>query len=251
MLAKLLRVAERTKAVVLRRYEEGGGDVVVRRGDVDVTKAADAEAEEAALRALREEFPEGALVIAEESGEVRWGDERHVIYLDPLDGSENFFAGIPLFAVALAGGRYKSGDLADLEVAVIALPKTDEVFTASAEGVFLNGSPLPITDGSSVALVELGRDYPQIQLEIPRVLGLKARSLGCATYSALLAALGRVALFLDLRYRLGVWDVAPALVFGRHNKKFKAYVRTKGLRVSVVAGESSLADIAAARAGLA
>lgn len=241
MIGRLYKVAERAAAAVMKRYREGGGEAVVRRGDVDVTRLADQEAEEAALSALREEFPEGAYVVSEESGVARWGDERYLILVDPLDGSENFFAKVPLFAVAVAGGVYRKGTLEDVKEAVLYLPATGDVYAVDGGEVRLNGASLsPVQSPRGVALVELGAKFPREHVEIPQALGLKIRSLGCATYSAFLAALGYVDLFIDLRRRLGPWDVAPALAAGLHNPAFQAWLAdgyALDRRVAVIAGK--------------
>jgi len=164
-----------------------------------------------------------------------------------LDGSENFAAGIPLFAVAVAGGKYRRGDLEDLTAMALKLPASGDLFTAEVgAGAMHNGAPVrPPGEGPCLALVELGSSFPPASVDAPRALGCKIRSIGCATLGVLYAALGRAALFLDLRFRLGVWDVAPGLVAGRLWPEFKAVVTRHGERrnrVSIVAGRGGLVD---------
>jgi myo-inositol-1(or 4)-monophosphatase len=78
--------------------------------------------------------------------------------LDPLDGTSNFAAGIPLFAVSLA--LFQQGEV------VLALtydPVRDEMFSAQrGQGAWLNGRPLRCQSsgfrlGNAVAIVDFKR----------------------------------------------------------------------------------------------
>lgn len=82
------------------------------------TEAADRAAEEAALAEL---LPLGLPIVSEEAGLVgaeRVDPDGLWISLDPLDGSRNFVAGYPPYAVAIGlieGGRARAGFVCDLD----------------------------------------------------------------------------------------------------------------------------------------
>ena len=78
-------------------YQDGTSEVT--HSSVDAKSTADAGAEERMLAVLEESFPEHT-VDAEESG-VHPGDDRYRWVVDPLDGTNNFEAGLPTFASAV------------------------------------------------------------------------------------------------------------------------------------------------------
>jgi len=82
------------------------------------TEAADRAAEDAALEAL---FPLGLPIVSEEAGLVgadRVDPDQPWISLDPLDGSRNFVAGYPPYAIAIGlvrSGKPLAGFVCDLD----------------------------------------------------------------------------------------------------------------------------------------
>lgn len=128
--------------------------------------------------------------------------------LDPLDGTSNFVAALPLFAVSLAlieGGRVTLGVVYD--------PTRDESFAATAGGgASLNGQPLFPRHGAPalercVALVDLKRLSAPLAARLgTRPPYASQRNLGaCALEWAWLAA-GRGHVYLHGGMRL--WDYA-------------------------------------------
>lgn len=108
-------------AELRRRYRAGDAD-----GDYtahDVKADADEAAEARMLPVVRRAFPEHA-IFAEEAGEFD-GSEPYRWILDPLDGTNNFAAGLPTFACSAA--VLASGEPA---VAALTLPATGETYLA-------------------------------------------------------------------------------------------------------------------------
>jgi myo-inositol-1(or 4)-monophosphatase len=95
------RDAARAASEVLRRHYEQGTDEW-RKGDDEPVTAADLEADEVIAARLRAEFP-GDAVLSEERADdaARLGSAR-VWIVDPLDGTREFLARIPEFAVSIA-----------------------------------------------------------------------------------------------------------------------------------------------------
>jgi len=128
--------------------------------------------------------------------------------LDPLDGTTNFAAGLPYFAVSLAlidQGRAQAGLVYD--------PQRSECFRARrGEGAWLNGAPLRIARAPDrlrdcVALVDMKR--------LPVVLGGRLasaapyrsqRSFGAVALDWCWLAAGRCHIYLHGRQNL--WDYA-------------------------------------------
>jgi len=216
VLGRLEAIAAKASWILWSNFKDRRGlEVVARRGD-DVTRAVDAQMEEYIYSALRGAF-EGGVLIAEEGGVYRWGDERYVFVLDPLDGSLNYSLGIPVFTISIAAGHNRTGKLDDLEYAVLAVPPTGEVYSLGpGSPPTKNGTLLKRSERSmNVAFVAMGESVPPEVYSLISSMGLKGRSLGCSSYELLLTGLGAAVGFADLRGKLRVLDVAAALLLGK------------------------------------
>lgn len=105
------------------------------------------EADQATETALRSEigssFPDHA-VLGEEEGST--GDGSHRWILDPIDGTKNYAAGIPIWATLIAlevDGEIVCG--------VVSAPAIDERFAAArGAGAVCNGAPLAVSTVASL-----------------------------------------------------------------------------------------------------
>ena len=105
-LAGILRDA--AKAEILPRFRRlEPGTVKIKSNPTDLVTEADTEAEWAIKREVERRWP-GTLVVGEESVAAdpallgRLADAEVAITVDPVDGTANFAAGLPLFAVMAA-----------------------------------------------------------------------------------------------------------------------------------------------------
>ncbi|WP_336022986.1 inositol monophosphatase family protein [Halobellus salinisoli] len=120
-----------------------GDAVEAEYGIDDVKTAADRAAEERALGVIREAFPEHA-VHSEEYG--RDGEHRYEWVVDPLDGTNNFAADIPLFAAAAC-----VLDDGDPLVSAVYEPLPDSLYLARrGGGATIDGDPLVAENGRSL-----------------------------------------------------------------------------------------------------
>jgi histidinol-phosphatase len=92
-------LACRRAGEVLRRHFRRAGLEVRRKADGSPVTEADLRAEEAIREVLRRQTPELG-VLGEELGAEGDGADRWIV--DPLDGTRNFVAGLPFFAVLVA-----------------------------------------------------------------------------------------------------------------------------------------------------
>jgi len=116
---------------------------------------ADMTAERLIVDAVRDSYPEHA-VLAEE-GHHELSDADHLWVIDPLDGTSNFLHGIPHFAVSIA---YLYCGQA--EVGVIYSPISDDWFYAvRGQGAWQNGERLSVNQESQLAdtMVAIGFYY--------------------------------------------------------------------------------------------
>jgi histidinol-phosphatase len=96
-------LADLAGAVAMARWREhlaGGALRIERKADGSPVSNADREAEEAARAWLSRRFPDDGIV-GEELGRSREG-ARRVWYVDPIDGTKSFLAGVPLWGTLVA-----------------------------------------------------------------------------------------------------------------------------------------------------
>lgn len=115
-------------------------DVAGDYQETDVKAAADTAAEAAMLPLVQQAFPDHT-IYAEESGTIT-GTDRYRWIIDPLDGTNNFTAGLPTFSSAVA---LEVDD--EPRLAAVLFPATGELYTASHDaGVTLDGDGLDPID---------------------------------------------------------------------------------------------------------
>lgn len=212
-------IAREAGAVVLAHYETGVA--IDHKGDVgNVVTAADRASEALIVAAIAERFPDHGIVAEEGGGRAGGSGAGAVTWLvDPLDGTNNFAHGFPVFAVTLAAvadGAILAGATYD--------PLRDELYSAHlGGGATLNGRPLVVSreDRLAAALVGTGFAYDkgtavdnnlaEVIAILPRVRGLR-RAGACALDLAWVAA-GR----LDAFWERGPvsWDMAAGALMIR------------------------------------
>lgn len=180
----------------------------------DVVTVTDIETEDLIRGYLAEATPDASFVgeeggLSSESQRLEW-------VIDPLDGTINFFYGIPLFSVSIAA-------VVDGEVVAAAVVDVlrDEMFTASlGNGARLNGTAIQVSGCSdiSLALITTGFSYTsrirELQGRIIAALLPVVRDIRCFGSAALnlcWAGLGRVDGYFERDIK--VWDwAAGALI---------------------------------------
>ena len=138
----IMESAARGAGAILRRHFETP-DRVRAKGVRDLVSAADLESEAYLLRCIEAAHPEHD-VWAEESGYHKRepGDNGplHCWYVDPLDGTSNFIAGIPYFSISLALAREGT-----VVAATVHNPLLDEFYVAArGQGAWRNGVPIRV-----------------------------------------------------------------------------------------------------------
>ncbi|MFB0545217.1 MAG: inositol monophosphatase family protein [Asgard group archaeon] len=87
----------------IRLAKEKGVDLSEERGigaDKDATLAIDSIAEEVTLNVLKEKFK--GMILTEEKGLVKLGEDEELIIIDPIDGTKNAARGYPFYAFSIA-----------------------------------------------------------------------------------------------------------------------------------------------------
>ena len=189
-----------------RFYEER---VVDERLKHDMKLRLDKECQQLIFSLLKSEFPHYAC-LGEEGGcggEVEW-------VVDPLDGTVNYYYGLPLFCVSIAL-RVRG----TTQLGCVYAPMTEECFCAlrGAGSATLNGRPIRVSDRADMAEAIIfaghGSHDGSGEAGIRRFAALsgqvrKMRILGTAALSLCYIAAGRLDAYIEERIYL--WDVAAA-----------------------------------------
>ena len=128
------RLADAARPIALRYFR---GDLAIEaKADTTPVTVADREAE-AAMRALIEDACPGHGILGEEFGAVR-RDAEHLWVLDPIDGTQSFVTGKPLFGTLIA-----LAERGRPVVGVIDAPALGERWVGAAgRATTLNGTPV-------------------------------------------------------------------------------------------------------------
>ncbi|MFQ5915361.1 MAG: inositol monophosphatase family protein [Nitrospinota bacterium] len=210
---------KRRRKVVVQIIREAGGKLaenfgrpqhVEYKGAVDLVTAMDRASEDHILSRLKAAFPEDDILTEERDQEVRRSENLWIV--DPLDATNNYAHGFPMFCVSIAFER-----LGRVVLGAIYDPLRDEMFLAEAgEGAALNGMALTAssTPHLDVSLVATGfpydkRESPVNNLDHFQRFALRTqgvRRTGSAALDLAYVAMGRLDGFWELK--LSPWDVA-------------------------------------------
>jgi myo-inositol-1(or 4)-monophosphatase len=130
---RIAREAASEGGKVLLEYFKDGIYRTRAKDDSSLQTTADLESERVILDIIRAAFPDHSIK-SEESGMIAPTSSEYQWLVDPLDGTENFFLGIPYFSTSIA--LCKEGIP---QIAVVYNPVTQELYTAEAgKGAMLN-----------------------------------------------------------------------------------------------------------------
>jgi len=175
----------------------------------DIKLEIDVQAQELIGKLLLDQFPAHALygeegIAGDQSSDHQW-------IVDPLDGTVNYFYGIPHFCVSIALRLQR-----EMVVGVIFDPIRNEMWTGQRGDVSkLNGAPIHVSDRAelaeaviSIGLAKTGEtintNFPLLQHMIHRVR--KCRVLGSAALDLAYVASGRLDAYIETG--ISLWDIA-------------------------------------------
>jgi myo-inositol-1(or 4)-monophosphatase len=175
----------------------------------DIKLEVDVLAQDLITKILLERFPEHALygeegIVGDQSSDHQW-------VVDPLDGTVNFFYGIPHFCVSIAL-RFRD----EVIVGVIYDPMRDELWSGEkGHSPLLNGKPVRVSPRATLAeaVVSIGlaktsatidAGLPLLEQMVHRVR--KCRMLGSAALDMAYVACGRLDAYIE--QGISLWDIA-------------------------------------------
>ncbi len=175
----------------------------------DIKLALDRESQDLITEILLGEFPDYALYGEEGIAGNQESDYQWIV--DPIDGTVNFFYGIPHYCISIAL-RHKD----ELTVGVIYDPSMDDLWTVvKGEKPYLNGKEISCSSRTkleeSILYVGCGKteDALSTGLERFRRASLRARKMrmmGSAALGMAYIATGRLDAYVESR--ISLWDIA-------------------------------------------
>ncbi len=201
--------------ILKEHFQSEKVEAKTKSSDADLVTNADIKTQEAIIQTLSRDLP-GVQIIGEEKENEE--ASREVIYVDPLDGTLNFFHGQRQFAVSI-------GYWVDRMPAagVVFNPIDDDLFSAiSGQGAFRNGKPIRVSPHRRLGQSILATGWPYDKKELPRVLKSLERLLPVAQEvrvwgTAALAMCYLAAGTLEGYWEWGLfpWDIAAGVVIAR------------------------------------
>jgi len=198
------------------RQRFGRYNAIRVKGRRDLVTEADLLSEKTILQIITAAFP-GHGIMSEEAGTRRAGNE-YTWIIDPLDGTNNFHFGMPLFCVNIALARR-----GDVVLGITFDPIRNEIFRAvKGKGAYLNNSRIAVSDvvdlGDAAVGVDLGYDDGRSSELLNMAIGLWTkihcmRLIGSSSLGMAYVACGRLSLYFHKS--LYPWDSASGLLLIR------------------------------------
>lgn len=208
--------AARRAGSIHRKYFRSGLKVKTKSATFDLLTIADTEAEKTVVSLVKRHFP-GHNFLAEEFSYEKTASE-YTWIIDPLDGTNNFASGLPIFCSSVALMR-KNEIIAG---AVYDVTRNELFYAKKNKGAYLNGKRIRVNSAKNLkeSLLITGFYYSKgkeaiLTLEAIKrffsehILGL--RRLGAAALDLCYVASGRAAGFWE--FELSPWDFAAGKLF--------------------------------------
>ncbi len=236
-------IREAAETDIMPRFRALAAHEVIEKNPGDVVTVADHDAEER-LTAMLKGLTPGALVVGEEAAHRKphlldkLDDEDGPLWIiDPVDGTANFAASRPTFAVMVAyvdAGETRNGWIFD--------PVNDVMAVAElGAGAWVNGTKMRIKEpkGRFIGRVNFGlisqARRPAIRRKLEEQFTIE-KSMRCAGHE--FAAMASGTSQFRLYNRLWAWDHAPGVLLNREagghvarqdGAKYRPTERTRGL----------------------
>jgi myo-inositol-1(or 4)-monophosphatase len=182
-----------------------------KSSDVDMVTEVDLLCEKLIISKIKDTYPTHNII--SEEGDNSEHNNEYVWVIDPLDGTNNYFHGFPIFAVSI--GLRKGNESI---VGVVNLPYINEMFyAAKGMGAYLNDEKITVsaTDNLKGALLATGFPYDKetdpknnnldiFNHVVPGIMGI--RRSGSAAFDLCSTACGRLDGYWEQKVKL--WDIA-------------------------------------------
>ena len=247
MLDSVIECARGAGQTALQYFRhEGGIEVENKLNDSDIVTIADKASEAYIKKYAAQHFPTHGILSEESTESIGSEDYRWVV--DPVDGTTNFFAGIPFWAVSIGVEHHGKR-----EIGVVYVPALDEMFYAQrGHGAYLNGRRIHVSGEQSLSRSVIATGFPvdkdvspdnnmdNLAVVLPKVRDI--RRLGSAATDMCYVAAGFMQGYWELK--LHEWDVNAATLIleeaGGTLTRFREWNGVEG--ICIVCGNRSIHD---------
>lgn len=214
----------------------------------DVVTKVDKACEEYLLSEIASLYPNHS-VIGEETGQHIHADSEWAWVVDPLDGTNSYSQGLPVFCVSI-GVTYKG----ECVVGVVYAPYLNELYTAiKGEGAWFGRAEktdinrIHVSKKQSLQECVLASGFPydkathpinnirEVSIVIPQVRGF--RRMGSAAYDLCCTAMGTIDAYWE--YNLNLWDVCAGQLIVREAGGIVTSL-CENRKISIIAGPEIL-----------
>ena len=182
----------------------------------DLVTEVDKYSEDLIVTFINKNYPDSRIV-AEESGDFGPRESEFEWVIDPLDGTNNYAHGLPIFSISIA--LYYRGEA---KVGIVHAPYLRETYTAiHGKGSFLNGDTvLEVNSEGELKNCVLGTGFPydkdshpannidNFNSLLPKIRGV--RRFGSSAYDLCLVASGNLNAYWELNLKR--WDIAAGML---------------------------------------
>lgn len=226
-------LVEKLKKVVLDSYQEAKDmKLNIRNKDLnDIVTDVDVFMEKRIVEKIKEWFPEHS-IYSEECGEIEKNSE-YEWFIDPIDGTINFAAGIPLFSTSIA---LKKNDETVFGV-VFDYHQNEVYYAIKDQGAFCNGNKLSVSNHEKLSdsivsfclTSHYNEEFIKDVLNVEEKLAPKVRGLRLLVSGAIelcWCASGKIDAVLNVKPSRGVSSAAG-----------KLFVKEAGGKITNLAGK--------------
>jgi len=215
ILEKVKKWAKEIGKLQYEKSRESSFSINKKTSNVDLVTEIDKLSEKKIIEKINNNFP-GHSILAEEGGSVT-KESPYTWIIDPLDGTNNYANGYPMYCVSIAL-EYKK----EIVLGVVFVPELDQLFWATKDnGSYLNGKRLKVSqkDDLDQALLATGFPYDKLTSKYNNMdhfhkMVMKARGIrrsGSAAFDLSSVAAGSLDGFWE--FKLKPWDIAAAKLF--------------------------------------
>ncbi|MBD5225841.1 MAG: inositol monophosphatase [Bacteroidales bacterium] len=218
-IGEITECARKAGEIAMRYFRKTDIDVANKLNDSDIVTVADKECDAYIRGFIASHFRDHS-ILTEESGETSGNLEWRWI-VDPIDGTTNFFAGLPFWGISI-GVEYRGTTV----MGVFFMPATGEMFHAVAgEGAWLNGQPIHVSEETEMSRSVISTGFPvdknvnpdnnldNLAAIMPKVRDI--RRLGSAACEMCYVAAGFLQGYWELN--LHEWDINASTLIVRES----------------------------------
>lgn len=175
-------------------------------------------------------------IISEESGDFIIGSNpKYILFLDPLDGTDNLLLNIPIYSLSIAISTINNFTLLISYVKNLVID--EEFFGIRNIGAYFNNKKIEnnqqniFTNLTSKLVLSIHNDNKKLFFNSE----CKIRALGCVSIELCYVSIGRIDCFVDLRKNIRFTDIAAGILILQETKctisdingNFISYNKTK------------------------